>query len=223
MKIVKLLIALFSIVIMACETGRYSDEDNEKIAEAKAMHNEAMAIFSTARPLLKEVNDARAELELQTGLSLGDTVNPKAQDLEMAAGTGTDINLEDTSALDTDQPAMENIPAFSDTSAHKEVMATLNELNEAQNELLLWMRNIYRVPGYDAIYEDEKTPADVSTHKDYDAPMLLTDMEFIDMPEDASPEEILEKQKQMKDDILRIRANMKKAVENARTAYLNYN
>lgn len=195
-------------MLTSCEQSseKYSDEELETLEEAQKIHNEAMAIFSQTRPLLAELNEVRTELITRTGLPKNDTTQ-----------TNDTIEAEDKEQEKTELSEAED---GRDTPNIPSPEKALEQLNQAQVQFMNWMRNIYQVPHYPPIYGGEKAPEDPAIGADFDSNMLLTDMEFKQYPEDTSPEEILESQKKMKQDILEAQEQIKKAVEGARMAYI---
>lgn len=202
MKSLQYIIIFCLATFIACDSSseEYSEEELETLKKAQAVHNEAMAIFSQTRQLLSEFTEARTELVQRTGVEIQDT-----SEIESAIVADT---VEQEAADQQDRNDL-----YSPAKA-------LHELNQAQKAVLDWMRDIYQVPHFSAIYEGEKWEPEPGIGKNQESNMLLTDMEFKEYPEGTSPEAILKDQKQMKQDILKAQIEMKRAIEQARKTYI---
>lgn len=201
-KTLSYLFFISTIMFISCEpsSDEYSDEELETLEEAQKIHNEAIAIFAETRPLLADLTEVRSELMKRTEIEVGDTGKIKSDTVDKSRGLDT-ARQEDTTNILSPEMA-------------------LHQLNQAQANMLEWMRDIYQVPHFPPIYEDEKAGKKPGIGTDFDSNLLLTDMEFKQYPEGTSPEEILESQKKMRDDILKTQRQLKQVITEARRAYI---
>ena len=213
MKLISYVFLAFIFLTAACESSKYSDEEEAKLEEAQKLHNEALAIFADTKELLAEITETRSDLIKRHGLSGGE-----ADTLNQASGTDTTSSSNANTARDTtnNQQQSQEQGQLAD-SLNADAQKALDDLNKAHGELMSWMREIYGVPnmagGYD---DDQKAKDDRSIGQDPNSAMLSTEIEVKPMPDSAGVDEILEKQKEQKEEIERIREDIKMAIKNAK-------
>lgn len=233
MKVIQLTIFVFIIVALySCNSGseEYSDAELETLKEAQLIHNEAIAIFSQTKNLLDEMTNVKAELTRKAGIKMEsgeiktkeDSIqnNTETQNNKSKPSKETENNSKPDETLNNKSTSTEDTANVSDTTKFLDPKNALEQLNEAQAAFMEWMRNVYQVPHYAPIFEDEKTNEDPAVGMDFDANMLLTDMEFKEYPEGTSPDEIRESQKKMKEEIMKVQKDMEQAIKEARRAYI---
>lgn len=228
---------IFVISTFSCNSPDYSEEEEAKLEEAQKIHNEAMATYAESKQLLAELTDVRSELRRRMGLETGGESASQESASQDTAAQNTSTGNTDQRNADENKNAANNTnnaqPNNSGTTSsgsttssadtatvNNETKNALDKLNQAQNDLLTWMRNIYTVPGLNEKNEGEKTK-DPAIGMDFDSRRLTKDIQFKEYPEDTGIDEIYEKQKEMKEKIDQINEDMKKAIEEGKKAYLN--
>ena len=214
---------LFISLFLSCESADYTEEEKDKLREAQKIHNEAMATFAEAKMMMAELTKVRSEIRRKAGLETGnsaatqDTTSQASDTATARPGNQAQQTARQAAGSDTSSAAR---TAPADTSKlDQDTKRVLEKLNQAQADLMTWMRDIYTVPGLNEGSEGEKTK-DPALGMDYDSRRLTKDIEFKEFPQNSSVDHILNKQQEMKENIDRIYEDMKKSVAEAKKSVM---